>query len=55
MAQGTLEAVQIREPQIDWTLCIAMRADQRLKMAIRLVEEAVHQIVQDLVARDIWK
>jgi LysR family nitrogen assimilation transcriptional regulator len=53
--QGTLEAAPIEEPRISWKLCLATRADQHRKMAIKLVGEAVQSIVSDLVVEGIWK
>ncbi|MBW8639982.1 LysR family transcriptional regulator [Hoeflea sp. WL0058] len=53
--QGTLEARPITEPRIDWTLCIATKADQRRKKAIQIVEHTTRVIVADLVARGIWR
>lgn len=53
--QGTLEAAPIEEPRISWKLCLATRADQHRKMAIKLVGEAVQSIVTDLVVEGIWK
>lgn len=53
--QGTLDAAPIVAPQIDWTLSIAIRTDQRRKMAIKLVEQAVQTIVADLVAQGVWR
>ncbi|WP_233545045.1 LysR family transcriptional regulator [Pseudooceanicola sediminis] len=52
---GTLEAATITDPQIDWTLCIATKADQHHKMAIQLVGESVKTILGDLVRRGIWR
>lgn len=53
--QGTLEAAPIRQPRIDWALCIAMRTDQGGRRALTLVEEEARTIVDDLVRRGIWK
>ncbi|MBP0616878.1 LysR family transcriptional regulator [Jiella mangrovi] len=53
--QGTLEAAPIRNPQIDWTLCVAMRTDQGQKQALTVVEEEVRDIVAGLVERGIWR
>lgn len=53
--QGTLAAAPLVDPRIDWTLCTATRTDQHGKMAVRVVENSVRTIVQDLVARGIWK
>jgi LysR family nitrogen assimilation transcriptional regulator len=52
---GTLAAAPITDPPIEWTLCIATRAQQRRKMAIKLVEEAIQTIVSDLSASGVWK
>lgn len=53
--QGTLEAVPITNPQIDWTLCIAAKRDQQRKRTIQIVETAVQDIVGGLVASSTWK
>ena len=50
----TLEARPITDPQIDWTLCVACKSDQKDKAAIQVVERVVQEIVDDLVARGIW-
>jgi LysR family transcriptional regulator, nitrogen assimilation regulatory protein len=55
MQHGTLDAVPITDPRIDWTLCVAMRRDQSRKPAFIVVGEAIGEIVGDLVARQIWK
>lgn len=52
---GTLEARPITDPQIDWTLCVAGKADQKSKRAIQVVGAVTQEIVNDLVARGIWK
>ncbi|MCR4265174.1 LysR family transcriptional regulator [Nitratireductor sp. ZSWI3] len=51
---GTLTAAPITEPEVIWRLCTATKRDQRSKMANRVVEDAIADIVQDLVARGIW-
>ncbi|WP_102223545.1 LysR family transcriptional regulator [Acidimangrovimonas sediminis] len=53
--QGTLEAVPIVDPRMEWTLGIATKRDQRRKRTIQIVEQAVEAIVGDLVRRGIWK
>jgi LysR family nitrogen assimilation transcriptional regulator len=53
--QETLQAAPIVDPQINWTLCTAMRRDQSRKKAVTLVRDAIHSVVDDLVARSIWK
>ena len=55
MQQGTLDTAPITDPQIDWTLYVAMRRDQSRKPAYRVVSEAIREIVRDLVNRSIWK
>ncbi|WP_212524085.1 LysR family transcriptional regulator [Actibacterium sp. MT2.3-13A] len=52
---GTLEARPITDPRIDWTLCVATKADQRRKKAIQVVEAVTKDIVNDLVRRKIWR
>lgn len=52
---GTLECRPIVAPQIGWHLCIATRAEHRPKVAVTVVEDAIHDIVTDLVARGVWK
>ncbi|KMK65924.1 LysR family transcriptional regulator [Puniceibacterium sp. IMCC21224] len=52
---GTLEARPITDPQIDWTLCVASKSDQKSKRAIQVVAEVTQEIVNDLVASGIWK
>lgn len=53
--QGTLVAVPICEPRINWALSIATKIDQRGKMATQIVERAVQTIVRDLVRQGLWK
>ncbi len=53
--QGSLTAAPIVEPEIRWQLCTATKTDQRSKMAVRVVEQAISDIVGDLVARRIWR
>lgn len=55
MLQGTLEARTVERPSIEWRLCVASRADQSRKMAVALVEEAICEIVGDLVVRRLWR
>lgn len=55
VAAGTLEARPIVEPQIAWRLCVASRVDQKPKVAVSVVEDAVFEIVTDFVARGIWR
>lgn len=51
---GTLDARPITDPQIDWTLCVACKSDQKDKPAVQVVREVTQGIVNDLVARGIW-
>ncbi|WP_421847656.1 LysR family transcriptional regulator [Marinomonas sp.] len=53
--QGNIEAAPIESPQINWTLGTAMRRDQSRKQAFIVVREAIHAIVNNLVAKSIWK
>lgn len=53
--QNTLDARPITSPKIDWPLCVASRVDQRRKMAVAVVEEAICQVAQDLAERGDWK
>lgn len=52
--QGTLQSAPIREPRIDWALCVARRTDQGGRLALTIVEDEVRAIVEDLVRRGIW-
>ncbi|TFF27193.1 LysR family transcriptional regulator [Jiella endophytica] len=52
---GTLEARPLIEPQIGWRLCIATRAEQKPKVAITIVEEAIFEIVTNFVRRGLWQ
>lgn len=52
---GTLDARPITDPQIDWTLCIASKADQKDKPAVQAVQTVAREIVDDLVARGVWR
>lgn len=52
---GTLDARPITDPQIDWTLCIASKADQKDKPAVQAVQAVAQEIVNDLVARGVWR
>ncbi|MEI4470126.1 LysR family transcriptional regulator [Frigidibacter sp. MR17.24] len=54
-AAGTLEARPVVEPQIGWRLCIATRAEQKRKVAITIVEDAIFDIVTDFVRRGLWR
>ena len=51
---GTLEARPITDPRIDWTLCLACKADQKDKLAVQAVRAVTQDIVDDLVARGVW-
>lgn len=53
--QGTLDAVPITNPQINWTLCTAMRRDQARKPASQIVNSAIQTIVGKLVQTGIWR
>lgn len=53
--QGQLMAVPIREPEIDWTLCVAMRTDQSRKQTLVVIEDLIRGIVRDLVASGTWR
>lgn len=53
--QKQLEAVPIREPEINWTLCVAMRRDQSRKQTLAVIEDLIREIVQDLLNAGIWK
>lgn len=53
--EGTLEAVPITDPEIRWTLCVAMRSDQSRKRTLAVVGELIGEIVQDLVEDGIWR
>ncbi len=53
--QGTLAARPVRDPVIEWRLCVAARQDQRRKIAVSVVEDAIFEIVTDLSARGVWK
>ncbi|MBP1853416.1 LysR family transcriptional regulator [Rhizobium halophytocola] len=55
MQHGTVDAVPITDPQINWTLCTTIHRDQANKPAPQLVIRAIKTIVDDLVAREIWK
>ncbi|KZB62596.1 MULTISPECIES: LysR family transcriptional regulator [Thalassospira] len=52
---GVLEAMPIVDPAITWRLCVAMRMDQGRKRTLSVVEQMIHEIVDDLVAAGIWK
>ncbi|WP_346914554.1 LysR family transcriptional regulator [uncultured Roseibium sp.] len=53
--QGVLEAVPIQDPEILWTLCVAMRTDQSRKRTLAVIEELIRDVVQELVADGIWR
>ncbi len=53
--QGTLQAVPVTDPVIDWTLCTALRADQRRKRATQVVEQVIATIVESLVTQGHWQ
>lgn len=53
--QGTLTAVPITNPVIDWPLAIATKTDQQKKRAIQVVELAIQEITKKLVSEGIWK
>ncbi|SMX32830.1 LysR family transcriptional regulator [Actibacterium lipolyticum] len=52
---GSLEARPITDPQIEWTLCIATKSDQRSKKAVQVVEAVTKEIVDNLVSRGVWR
>ncbi len=51
---GTLTAAPIIEPEVQWKLCCAIKTDQTRNMAVRVVKDAIAEIVADLVERNIW-
>ncbi len=51
---GTLIAVPIVEPEVQWRLCTAIKSDQRQNMAVKVVETVISDIVGELVERNIW-
>jgi LysR family nitrogen assimilation transcriptional regulator len=53
--QGTLVARPIVDPIIEWRLCVATRIDHKGKPAFAAVENAICDIVDDLVARGVWR
>ncbi|UMA64910.1 LysR family transcriptional regulator [Roseivivax marinus] len=53
--QCTLSARPVRDPVIEWELCVATREDQRRKMAISVVEDAIYDVVTDLAERGVWR
>ncbi|AXS39767.1 LysR family transcriptional regulator [Breoghania sp. L-A4] len=53
--QGQLEAVPIHEPEITWTLCVAMRKDQSRKQTLVVIEDLIREIVQELLRDGTWK
>lgn len=55
MQHGTVDAVPITNPQVNWTLYTAMRQDQARKPASRIVNDAIRTIVDGLVKQQVWK
>ncbi len=53
--QGVLEVAPIHDPEILWTLCVAMRTDQSQKRTLAVIEELIREVVQELLAAGIWK
>jgi LysR family nitrogen assimilation transcriptional regulator len=53
--QGTLMACPVVEPVIAWRLCVVTRLDHSRKPAFAAVEGAIGDIVNDLVARGVWR
>ena len=53
--QRTLEAVPIRDPKIDWTLCLATRKDQQDQRAVAIVVAEIRAIATELIANGSWK
>lgn len=53
--QGVLEAAPIRDPEMSWTLCIAMRTDQSRKRTLSVIEELIQEVVDGLIADGIWR
>ena len=51
---GTLVAVPIVEPEVQWRLCTAIKSDQRQNMATKAVERVISDIVGELVDQSIW-
>jgi LysR family nitrogen assimilation transcriptional regulator len=52
---GTLDCRPIVAPQISWQLCLATRAERRSQVAVSVVEDAIFEIVTDLVHRGVWR
>ncbi|MDJ0930926.1 LysR substrate-binding domain-containing protein [Breoghania sp.] len=53
--RGALEAAPIRDPEMNWTLCVAMRTDQIQKMMLAVIEELIQDVVQELISTGIWR
>ncbi|MBO0347443.1 LysR family transcriptional regulator [Roseibium limicola] len=53
--QGVLEAAPIREPEIKWSLCVAMRTDQSKKKTLTVIEELIREVVVELTETGIWR
>lgn len=51
---GTLSAVPIVAPEIEWRLCTAIKTDRRHNLAVSAVEAVIAEIVRELVERNIW-
>ncbi|OSQ46215.1 LysR family transcriptional regulator [Thalassospira alkalitolerans] len=52
---GLLQAVPIKDPEITWKLCVAMRTDQGRKKTLSVIESLIQDIVRDLVADGVWR
>lgn len=52
---GTLTAAPITDPEVRWSLCTATKTDRQGNLAVRVIENAIAEIVADLVARKIWR
>ncbi len=53
--QATLEAVPIRDPRIDWTLCLATRKDQLQRKAVAIVVAEIRSIAEGLIQQGVWR
>ncbi len=53
--QGSLQAVELIDPVIEWTLVVAMKRDQKRRAAYAAVEKAIMEVVHQTVVEGIWK
>lgn len=52
---GNFDVAPIRDPDVPWSLAVAMRADQQRRLSINVVKGLIETIVAELRSKHIWK